>query len=64
MARANPIGTIWAGALMLRHLGDEAGAVRIERAIDEVCEDGRVLTGDLGGSASTADVGDAIRAAL
>jgi tartrate dehydrogenase/decarboxylase/D-malate dehydrogenase len=64
MAQANPIGTIWAGALMLRHLGDEEGALRIERAIDAVCEDGRVLTGDLGGRASTAEVGDAIRAAL
>ena len=62
--RANPIGTIWAGALMLRHLGDEEGARRIERAIDAVCEDGRVRTGDLGGAASTAEVGDAIAAAL
>ena len=62
--RANPIGTIWAGALMLRHLGDEEGARRIERAIDAVCQDGRVRTGDLGGKASTTEVGDAIRAAL
>lgn len=62
--RANPIGAIWAGALMLRHLGDEDGAVRVEKAIDAVCADGRVLTGDLGGSASTVEVGDAIRAAL
>ncbi|HEY8641420.1 MAG TPA: tartrate dehydrogenase [Candidatus Dormibacteraeota bacterium] len=62
--RANPIGAVWSAALMLRHLGDEPGAGRIERAIDAVCEDGSVLTGDLGGAASTSEVGDAIVAAL
>jgi tartrate dehydrogenase/decarboxylase / D-malate dehydrogenase len=62
--RANPIGTVWAGAMMLRHLGDEDGAARVERAIEAVCEDGRVLTGDLGGTASTREVGDALLAAL
>ena len=62
--KANPIGTIWAGALMLRQLGDEEGARRIERAIDAVCEEGVALTGDLGGRASTKEVGDAIVAAL
>ncbi|MEP7104332.1 MAG: tartrate dehydrogenase [Chloroflexota bacterium] len=62
--RANPIGAVWSAALMLRHLGDEAGAARVERAIDTVCEDGSVLTGDLGGAATTSEVGDAIVAAL
>ncbi len=62
--RANPMGAVWSAALLLRHLGDEAGAARIERAIDRVCEDGRVLTGDLGGTASTCEVGDALVAAL
>ena len=62
--RANPIGSVWSGAMMLRHLGDEAGAARVERAIDRVCEDGQVLTGDLGGRASTSEVGDALVAAL
>ncbi len=62
--RANPIGTVWAGALMLRHLGYEAEAVRVERAIDSVCREGKVLTGDLGGHASTTQVGDALVAAL
>jgi tartrate dehydrogenase/decarboxylase/D-malate dehydrogenase len=62
--RANPIGAVWSAALMLRHLGDQAGAARVERAIDAVCEDGNVLTGDLGGAASTSEVGDAIVAAL
>ena len=62
--RANPMGAIWSAALMLRHLGDETGAGRIERAIDAVCEDGSVLTGDLGGAASTSEVGNAVVAAL
>ncbi len=62
--RANPIGSVWSGAMMLRHLGDEEGARRIERAIDAVCERGEFLTGDLGGTASTQEVGDALVRAL
>src|SRR5215470_13416477 len=62
--RANPIGAVWSSALMLRHLGHPAEAERVERAIDAVCEDGRVLTADLGGTASTAEVGQALVAAL
>ena len=62
--RANPIGSVWSGAMMLRHLGDEAGAARVEAAIDAVCDDGGVLTADLGGRASTSEVGDALVAAL
>ena len=58
--RANPIGAVWSAALMLRHLGYGEQADRVERAIDAVCKDGRVLTGDLGGTASTAEVGDAL----
>src|SRR3989475_1027229 len=56
--KANPLGAIWCAALMVRHLGDEPGAQRIERAIDRICEEGSVLTADLGGAASTRDVGD------
>jgi tartrate dehydrogenase/decarboxylase/D-malate dehydrogenase len=64
LGRANPIGAVWSAALMLRHLGHPAEATRVERAIDAVCEDGRVLTADLGGTASTAEVGQALVAAL
>ena len=63
-SRANPIGAVWSAALMLRHLGYEDEAARVERAVDAVCEDGRVLTGDLGGQASTREVGDALALAL
>jgi tartrate dehydrogenase/decarboxylase / D-malate dehydrogenase len=62
--RANPIGAVWSAALMLRQLGYGGQADDVERAIDAVCEDGRVLTGDLGGTASTAEVGDALVQAL
>ena len=63
-SRANPIGAVWSAALMLRHLGYEDEARRVEHAVDVVCEDGRVLTGDLGGQASTREVGDALVLAL
>ena len=59
-ARANPIGAIWSGALMLRHLGEEAAAARIESAIERVAAEGEFLTAELGGTASTSEVGDAI----
>ena len=53
---ANPIGQIWTGALMLRHLGYPAAATRIETAIGEVILAGD-LTPDMGGSLSTIQVG-------
>jgi tartrate dehydrogenase/decarboxylase/D-malate dehydrogenase len=61
--RANPIGAIWSAALMLEHLGDAEAAHRVERAIDAVTDEGRTLTADLGGSAGTVEVGQAVIAA-
>ncbi len=61
---ANPIGTIWSGALLLRHLGEEPAATRIEKAIETVTAEGEFLTGELGGSASTVEVGQAIATAV
>ena len=60
---SNPIGTLSSGALMLEHLGLTDEAARLERAIASVTGSG-VLTRDLGGSATTQDVTDAIIAAL
>jgi tartrate dehydrogenase/decarboxylase / D-malate dehydrogenase len=57
---ANPMGTIWAGAMMLEHLGEAQAANRILAAIERVCAEGTKLTGDLGGAASTAEVGKAV----
>jgi tartrate dehydrogenase/decarboxylase/D-malate dehydrogenase len=61
---ANPMGAIMSGALMLRHLGDVSAAQRIETAVARVAERGDTLTADLGGTATTAEVTDAIVAAL
>ncbi|MDY6864962.1 MAG: isocitrate/isopropylmalate dehydrogenase family protein [Halobacteriota archaeon] len=60
MNKANPIATIWAGAMMLDTLGENAASEKIEWAIREVLKDGKVKTYDLGGSSTTSDVGDAI----
>jgi len=60
---ANPIGAIWSAALMLDHLGLTAEASRVMRAIESTCASG-VLTPDLGGSATTRQVADAILSAL
>jgi tartrate dehydrogenase/decarboxylase/D-malate dehydrogenase len=62
--RANPVGAIWTGALMLRHLGLANEAARVEDAIEQVLADGVVRTGDLGGNASTEEVADAVISAL
>ncbi|MFL6029422.1 MAG: isocitrate/isopropylmalate dehydrogenase family protein [Gaiellaceae bacterium] len=56
---ANPIGAVWSAALMLGHLGEPAASARLMRAIEAVCRDGP-RTADIGGDASTSQVGDAI----
>jgi tartrate dehydrogenase/decarboxylase/D-malate dehydrogenase len=61
---ANPIGAIWAGALMLDHLGATAAHDRIVHAIERVLGDGGPRTPDLGGTANTNEVAAAIAAAL
>ncbi len=61
---ANPIGAIWAGALMLDHLGLAAAHDRITTAIERVMAAGEVRTPDLGGQANTLDVTAAVVDAL
>jgi tartrate dehydrogenase/decarboxylase / D-malate dehydrogenase len=61
---ANPIAAIWAGAMMLDHLGQRATHDRILGAIERVIGDARVKTPDLGGKATTADMTRAVAAAL
>ena len=60
---ANPIGQIWSGAMMLEHLGHKAAGDAIVKAIETVLVEGP-RTRDMGGSASTQEVGRAIAAAL
>jgi tartrate dehydrogenase/decarboxylase/D-malate dehydrogenase len=61
---ANPIGQIWAGAMMLDHLGHPEAAAGIVAAIETVLVDKTLRTGDLGGQADTSGCGKAIAAAL
>jgi len=56
---ANPIGTIWSGAMMLEHLGEAEAATDIMNAIDNTCREG-ILPVDLGGKAGTDKITDAI----
>jgi tartrate dehydrogenase/decarboxylase/D-malate dehydrogenase len=58
---ANPVGAIWSAALMLESLAEPEAAARLMRAVEEVCRDGP-RTRDVGGSASTSQVGDAVAA--
>ena len=60
---ANPIGQIWSGALMLEHLGHAQAAADVLAAIEAVVREGP-RTRDLGGRASTQEVGKAIAEAL
>ena len=56
---ANPIATFWTGAQMLEHLGQADAAARIMVAIEEVCAAG-IMTPDVGGTATTQEVTDAV----
>ena len=57
---ANPVGQIWSGAMMLRHLGAEEAARAVEKAIETVLARAEVRTPDIGGSAKTQEMGEAI----
>ena len=60
---ANPLATIWSGALMLEHLGHRQAAADIVRAIEQVIIDGP-HTPDMKGKSSTADVGAGVAEAV
>ena len=62
---ANPIGQIWSGAMMLEHLGEQEAADAIVKAIETVLSDKNApLTPDMGGTATTEDLGKAIADAV
>lgn len=61
---ANPIGQIWSGAMMLRHFGEAEAAGAIERAIEAVLAGGGPRTPDIGGKATTQELGAAIASAV
>jgi isocitrate dehydrogenase (NAD+) len=62
--RANPVAMILSAAMMLRHLGEGTAALSVEAAVDRVLSEGRVRTPDLGGTASTDDVAEAVAGAV
>ena len=61
---ANPIGTIWAGAMMLQHLGHQDAHDTLMAAIENTLREGASLTPDMGGKANTEGLGKAIAAAM
>ena len=61
---ANPIGQIWSGAMMLDHLGHEDAGAAVVGAIERVLAESDLRTPDLGGTATTAEMGQAIAAAV
>jgi isocitrate dehydrogenase (NAD+) len=58
--KANPTALLLSGVLMLRHLGEQDAAVRVETALREVIAEGKYTTYDLGGPAGTREFADAI----
>lgn len=58
--KANPLATVWSASQMLEFFGHQTWADRLIAVIEEMLVDGSVLTPDLGGTASTAEVGDEV----
>jgi tartrate dehydrogenase/decarboxylase/D-malate dehydrogenase len=56
---ANPVATFWTASQMLDHLGEAKASERLMRAVEKVCAAG-VLTPDVGGTATTQEVTDAV----
>lgn len=59
---ANPMAVILSGAMMLDHLGELAAAKRVREAVHAVLREGTKLTRDLGGTAGTTEIAEAIAA--
>lgn len=57
---ANPVGSFWSAALMLEHLGENAAAAKLMAAVEKVTADPALHTRDLGGSATTDQVTEAV----
>jgi tartrate dehydrogenase/decarboxylase/D-malate dehydrogenase len=56
---ANPCGAIWSASLMLEHLGEREAAQALMLALEDACRSG-LCTPDVGGSATTREVGEAV----
>jgi tartrate dehydrogenase/decarboxylase/D-malate dehydrogenase len=60
---ANPVATFWTAVQMLEHLGEEACSQRLMAAIEKACEAG-IMTPDVGGTATTREVTEAVIQAI
>ena len=58
--RANPTALMLSGVLLLRHIGEQAAAERVEAALRAVLAEGKTVTYDLGGTAGTSQFADAV----
>ncbi len=57
---SNPFATIWAGAMMLQHLGEEEASQQVMKGLERVIAEQRVRTPDLGGTSTTDQVAEAV----
>ena len=57
---ANPVAAIWAGAMMLEHLGEFDASRLVMTALETVAADGQIRTPDLGGTHTTSQMAQAI----
>jgi len=62
--KVNPIATILAAKMMLEWLGETEKARRLEKAVASVIQEGKVRTYDMGGSAGTLEMAEAIASKL
>jgi isocitrate dehydrogenase (NAD+) len=62
--QANPLALVFSGIMMLRHLGQDRPAARLERAVERLLKEGKHLTRDLGGRATTTAMTERIAALL
>jgi tartrate dehydrogenase/decarboxylase/D-malate dehydrogenase len=60
---ANPVATFWTASQMLDHLGESEASARLMRAVEKVCAEG-ILTPDVGGTATTREVTEAVCEAI
>jgi 3-isopropylmalate dehydrogenase len=60
MNKVNPIATIWAGAMLLEHMGQQEASRDVITAIERNLREGKIKTYDLGGRSTTSQVGDEI----
>ena len=58
--KANPTALMLSSVMLLTHLGENEAAKKLQHAIESVYREGRTLTGDVGGTASTEEFTDAV----